>query len=60
MFMYKFTIFRKNKMPAATEWRTLKITAFQRQLDFINWHYFLPEEGTLVPKPADDASLISY
>jgi hypothetical protein len=29
-------------------------------MDFRNWHYFLPECDTLVPKHVDDASLILH
>jgi len=33
------------------------MTAFQWQLVFKDWHFVLPEDGTLVPKHVGDAAL---
>jgi hypothetical protein len=42
---------------AAADRVTLQITAFEAAIGFKNWHFFLPEDGTLVKKHVGDASL---
>jgi len=36
---------------------TLQITVSEAVIGFKNWHFFLPENGTLVKKHVGDASL---